>query len=482
MAVDDDFTLSVEITAELERFEQNMKRAGRVVETSVSGMDKATQRAGRQFAQLEGRMDPAARAANRLARDSEKVSRALEKGAVSSDRAAKLQKRLNDQYEMSIARVRQLDTATTTATTRLNATASPLRAATGSTGRFGSAMQNAGFQVADFATQVGAGTSAMRAMSMQLPQLIGGFGPWAAAISAVVATAGALYVALGDVNDEASDTSGKMKTYKDSLEEVERITKRLNKESLTRAQRLRFEGVAALEGAQAELQAAQEKLQAIAIRRQQDGLGEFLERDLEVSKQTKAAEELADAYERLEGLRERLNKAIGEATTETNDNTAATNDNAGAVRDLDTSHQSVLGSLRDQIELQRLDARERAITAAVMQAQNSAMREGNLLLPEQVAKVRELAGELFDLRNNTTEAADAGADFERSLNDQQRTMERYQSEVERTGEQVGEAFTDGILNSMDEGFAGITDLFERSVQALATTALAPATVVEGPRP
>ena len=495
MTTDRDFLLEVTLDVETARFEQLMERAGRTVETSVSGMDRSTKRAAQQFAQLEGKMDPAARAANRLARDSEKVSRALEKGAVSTDRAAKLQAQLNTQYEQAVTRVRQLDTATTGANTRLNATASPLRAATANTGRFGFAAQNAAFQISDMAVQIGSGTSAMRAMSMQIPQLIGGFGPWAAGIAAVVSVAGALAPVLFDIGEESKRTEGRTRDYGESLEAVNKIVREANNASKTRAQRLRDEGNAALEGARKEVEAAEAKLEALRSGAAVTGLGGFLQDLFDLDDRTVEALNPRDARAReaaLERLsdqadtaRERfaeLKRRLDEAARSLDDGSDAANDNARTLSDLDTQQQSVIGSLREQIELQRLDARERAQLEAVMRAQNLAMAEGNLLLPEQAAKVRELAGELYDLRNNTSEATDAGADFERSLNDQQRTMERYQSEVERTGEQVGEAFTDGILNSMDEGFAGITDLFERSVQALATTALAPATVVEGPRP
>lgn len=48
-------------------------------------------------------------------------------------------------------------------------------------------IQNVAFQVGDFATQVGAGTSASIALGQQLPQLLGGFGALGAVMGAVVA-------------------------------------------------------------------------------------------------------------------------------------------------------------------------------------------------------------------------------------------------------------------------------------------------------
>lgn len=57
---------------------------------------------------------------------------------------------------------------------------------------FGSTVRNAAFQVGDFAVQVAAGTDATRALAMQLPQLLGGFGVAGAVMGAVAAIAAPL--------------------------------------------------------------------------------------------------------------------------------------------------------------------------------------------------------------------------------------------------------------------------------------------------
>lgn len=55
----------------------------------------------------------------------------------------------------------------------------------------GATFQNVGFQVQDFAVQVAGGTSAMRALGQQAPQLLGAFGP-VGAIAGAVVSVGAL--------------------------------------------------------------------------------------------------------------------------------------------------------------------------------------------------------------------------------------------------------------------------------------------------
>lgn len=64
-------------------------------------------------------------------------------------------------------------------------------------------IQNASFQVQDFAVQIASGQSAMVAFTQQLPQLIGGFGLLGAGIATAVAVFGGLYLAFGDAATSA---------------------------------------------------------------------------------------------------------------------------------------------------------------------------------------------------------------------------------------------------------------------------------------
>ena len=252
---DQNLGISVTINAELEQFEKRMRQAGRVVETSTSDMDRGTRRAAQQFNRLEAAFSPVSRAAQRYERDVERVNRAVEKGVVTQDRAAKVMAQLRQQYDSTVASARRLDAAQD----QLNANVSRSR---GGMTRFGAAAQNASFQVSDFAVQVAAGGSAARALGQQLPQLISGFGPLAAAVGAAVAVGAALAPTLLDIGDETEKTEGKTRTYGESLEAVNEVVKRANDASKTRAERLRDEGQAALEGARKEVEAAEAKLEA----------------------------------------------------------------------------------------------------------------------------------------------------------------------------------------------------------------------------
>lgn len=89
--------------------------------------------------------------------------------------------------------------------------AAPVRLAENATARFGSRIQNASFQVSDFAVQVGSGTDATRALAQQLPQLLGGLGTFGAVAGAAAAIVLPLAMSLGKTRDYA-------KELKDGLE------------------------------------------------------------------------------------------------------------------------------------------------------------------------------------------------------------------------------------------------------------------------
>lgn len=81
----------------------------------------------------------------------------------------------------------------------------------------GSQLQNIGFQVGDFATQVGAGTSATQALGQQLPQLLGGFGALGAVMGAVAAIGIPLGAALFNMADGASALSDELSEMEPTL-------------------------------------------------------------------------------------------------------------------------------------------------------------------------------------------------------------------------------------------------------------------------
>ena len=101
--------------------------------------------------------------------------------------------------------------------------------------RFG----NVGLQVQDLAVQIGGGTSALRALAQQLPQLASGFGPVGIAVGTVTGLALSLGAAFVNTRDTAQQTADALKDLKIGLDDqVESVDKAITKyRELTEAQR-----------------------------------------------------------------------------------------------------------------------------------------------------------------------------------------------------------------------------------------------------
>jgi hypothetical protein len=84
----------------------------------------------------------------------------------------------------------------------------------------GRGIQNAAFQVGDFAVQVGAGTSASRALAMQLPQLLGGFGVLGAVMGATAAIAVPLAGSLANITFVSEGLAQAMDFLNANLERI----------------------------------------------------------------------------------------------------------------------------------------------------------------------------------------------------------------------------------------------------------------------
>lgn len=166
--------------------EAGVIKAKSALDTVVEAARKteaALKKTGDGGSDLKRKFDPAYAAALKLGNELDDLDRALKVGAINAQ-----------QYGAAIGRLGG-------ATNNVG----------GLLGRFKSQFQNVGYQVADFATQVGAGTSATQALGQQLPQLLGGLGKWGAIMGAVAAIgiplAAALYNSAGGAKDLGTATT-----------------------------------------------------------------------------------------------------------------------------------------------------------------------------------------------------------------------------------------------------------------------------------
>lgn len=106
-----------------------------------------------------------------------------------------------------------LNTATKQTSATINTT-------TANTGRMGQVAQGAGYQIQDFAVQVGGGTNALVAFSQQAPQFLGMFGPTGAiagALLAVGAIAAKVFIGMGE---DASAASEKATILEEAIKKI----------------------------------------------------------------------------------------------------------------------------------------------------------------------------------------------------------------------------------------------------------------------
>lgn len=134
--------------------------------------------------------DPAIAAAQKLSRAETDLTRAMQQGLVTDERKVVILDQLRQRMAGAQTGVRGM----------------------------GGAFQNASFQVADLATQVAGGTNVIRALTQQLPQLLGGFGLWGAAASAVVAVGGALVMKYVDFGETANQAAAEQEEFNKTLE------------------------------------------------------------------------------------------------------------------------------------------------------------------------------------------------------------------------------------------------------------------------
>lgn len=198
------------LAREVQKVVAKYKDAGKAAEkafqdsTGKVGESQALKAHMRELDKLHRAYDPVYTATKRYEGEVDKLNRALQLGAITQGKYADSIK----QAQVELGR------------------ASGVIQDTGNKARgFGGQMSNVGFQISDFATQVGAGTSAAQALGQQLPQLLGGFGAYGAAAGAAAAILIPLGAALIKVASDAESLDDAMKTvsasastYTDALE------------------------------------------------------------------------------------------------------------------------------------------------------------------------------------------------------------------------------------------------------------------------
>lgn len=172
---------------------------------SARAMERAIEEEAAAIRQLTLALDPAARATADLERTQQQLQRAVRMNIITQEEAT----RVMTLYEAQQQAVQRGGMS------------------------MGMGVQNASYQIADFAVQVQAGQSASLALAQQLPQLLGGFGILGAVMGAVVAVGAPLVTMLLKSGDAAGTLDERMGRLDEASSAVRESLKLLRDENLS---------------------------------------------------------------------------------------------------------------------------------------------------------------------------------------------------------------------------------------------------------
>ena len=193
-------TVDITTTANTSGADKTVKSIEQI-ERAKAKQDAAAEAASAREAARQARAEAAAeRAAGVAQRREEKAAKQAEIASQRKEAAAKREE----------AAIKRVQGAADAAAEKAAKNAARLESEASVKGSRGAAIkvQQAGYQVADFATQVTGGTSALTALGQQLPQFLGAFGPQGAVAGALIAvglTAYKVFSGIGDSMEKAKE-------------------------------------------------------------------------------------------------------------------------------------------------------------------------------------------------------------------------------------------------------------------------------------
>lgn len=341
-------TAGVEFQREMNKLTGVTREMGKSARDSAAAFE-AFDRSRQQVDNLRASIDPLFAASKRYEQALGTLDTALEQGAISARQHAAM-------TDMVSASMLRADGASAAMGGRLGLLG-------GMSDQTRGKIQQAGFQIQDFAVQVGAGTSATQAFAQQFPQMAGAFGPWGVALG----TAAAILVPLAGYFLTASENADKLS---ESMTEQQAVFDRLRES----AERYRIEREMLASGAKS----AEEQLAVEAVNemlRQRAGIMAeitLLEYDQERAHSLSAAAERAALSDKLRALDaeikkgqatiayERAQRAASETQERATEIAERFRDLLQVIADADISGpwRTVLGSIQNAIDKQREYARE----------------------------------------------------------------------------------------------------------------------------
>lgn len=173
--------------------------SGRTAADSTREWVAELNRQAASFDSLRTSVDPAFAATKRYEAAVEQANAAVKAGIVSQGEANRVLQSAAQAYQGASRNVVAMEQAA--------------RTSGGVFQRYQHEIRNTSYQLQDMAVQISTGTDVMRTMSMQLPQLLGGFGAWGAVIGVVVGVLGGVMASMKGWGGETD----RLKSSLDSL-------------------------------------------------------------------------------------------------------------------------------------------------------------------------------------------------------------------------------------------------------------------------
>lgn len=209
-----------------ESAERALNRVGTVAEGMAKKVEGSADKAGKAVDNIGS---GAGKSADEFTRAEGKIVNSIKRATTQLEQlgktaSQKLELRIADKgldaakFEPALAKLRELEAAQN-------------RVVTSSRG-FGGGLQNTSYQLQDFIVQVNGGTDATRALSMQLPQMLVGFGAAGAAIGVVAALLPNLIQAFGNAGESSKKFSDAMSDFDKAIGDVGSTVKEFDMEKL----------------------------------------------------------------------------------------------------------------------------------------------------------------------------------------------------------------------------------------------------------
>lgn len=350
-----------------------------------------------------------------------------------------------------------------------------LQRGAGAARNMGAAVQQAGFQIGDFAVQVASGQGLLRPFIQQGTQLISMFGPWGAAIGAAGAVVGALATYLLDAEDgmeKVAKAAGVSKSaideYRESILLLERARKGEQVSERDLEDRLNSMSLEAVKAAlQVEEQRQEVLRKQIVARREllaiQQPAGEMQSPDDVLSTQQTSAElnglnrSFEDSIDRSDRLFSRLTALdlaiakIGPSANRTKFEQDQLNRSIERATELAHEHDQALLAARDRTKV-LLDDRDRHIASVEKEIDDSGRLRAALAQGTRAYEV--MAAQIALMSANRLLDADAArALAERSV-DSARALDRERTAIEMRNAAAGAGrVADAYLGSQAAGLA-----------------------------